>query len=304
MKLSTSTNLVYTRRDRSGVVSVSASMSMARQAGFRVFDLNGCDNTKPGHRLATDGWAQWTEGIGRHAAALGVTFSQSHLPIYNICAPDEVPGWDWWEELSRRTLEASGMLGVRWVVVHAGTAHTGGQYDRKRSLEANAEYLYRLSRRAAACGCQGIAVENMAQAAGGRAAPPSLCSTTDGLIELVDAVASPRVGICWDFGHAHLTREDQAASLLRIGARLRATHVQDNSGVSDEHTLPFRGSVPWEDILPALATIGYQGDLTYEIQNYLRDVPPALYLPALTLARRTGEHLIALSRICQNNADA
>ncbi len=295
MRLSTSTNLIYTRRDRSGVVSVSASMSMARQAGFDTFDLNGCDNTNPGHALARDNWETWARAMRRHADALGVTFTQSHLPIYNICAPETVQDWDWREELSRRTLAASAIMGVHWVVVHAGTAFTDGQYDRRKTLAVNAEYLSKLAERAVSLGCKGIAAENMAQAAGGRAVPPMLCSTTDGLIELVDTINSPHVGVCWDFGHANLTRESQPDSLRRVGKRLKATHVQDNMGVSDEHTLPFRGNIPWEEIMPVLGEIGYEGDFTYEIQNYLKDLPPQLYLAALALARETGEHLIALS---------
>lgn len=295
MKLSTSTNLIYTRRERSGVISVSAAMSMGAQAGFETFDLNGCDNTNPGHALVQDDWHRWAKAIHRHAQGLGVTFSQSHLPIYNICAPDTVENWGWKEELSRRTLEASGIVGVKWVVVHAGTAFSNGLYDRKRTLDQNAEYLSNLASRAVAAGCEGIAVENMPQASGGRSLNPMICATTDGLIELVDTLNSPHVGICWDFGHANLTRESQPDSLRRVGKRLKATHVQDNMGTSDEHTLPFRGNIPWEEIMPVLAEIGYQGDFTYEIQNYLKDVPPQLYLSALALARQTGEHLITLA---------
>lgn len=300
MRLSTSTNLLYTRRDRSGFIGVSACLSLAARAGFTCFDLNGCDNTKPGHRLALDDWEAWAQAIRRYADGLGVSFGQSHLPIYNICAPDNVDDWAWKEELSRRTLVASGLLGVEWVVVHAGTAYTQGVYDRCKTLDTNAQYLHDLARRAVACGCKGIAVENVPPAAGGKSLPPTVCATTDGLIELVDLVNSPHVGICWDFGHAHLTRESQPESLRRIGCRLKATHVQDNGGISDEHTLPFRGTIPWESVMPVLGEIGYQGDFTYEMQNYLKDVPPALYLPALTFARMTGEHLIALSKNNEN----
>ena len=53
--------------------------------------------------------------------------------------------------------------------------------------------------------------------------------------------------------------------------------------------------------MPVLGEIGYQGDFTYEMQNYLKDVPPALYLPALTFARMTGEHLITLSKTTKIN---
>lgn len=187
------------------------------------------------------------------------------------------------------------MLGVQWVVVHAGTASSCGQNDRRKKLYSNAEYLSGLAQRAAASGCRGIALDNVAHAAGGRTLAPMIRGTTDGLIELVDIIKFPHVGICWDFGHANLTRESQPDSLRRAGKRLKATHVQDNMGVSNEHTLPFRGNISREEAMPVLGEIAYEGGFTYEIQNNLKDMPPAPYLPALALAWETGEHLARLA---------
>ena len=143
---------------------------------------------------------------------------------------------------------------------------------------------------------EGIALENMAYLGPYSATlPPQLCATTEGLIAQIDACDSEAVGACWDFGHANLGHEDQAESLRRLGKRLKATHVNDNLGAADDHTLPFLGNIAWETILPVLTEIGYAGDLTYEIHKYLRRVPEPLYPVMIRSTVDTGSYLLRLA---------
>jgi len=293
MHLSVSTNVVfYQRGDHFGhFVPVEQCMVECLQAGFRVFDINCCDNADPGMPLSTDEWESWALKIANIARSLDVSFNQSHNPIYNFCHPEIVPNFDLAEEMTRRSILCSGILGVKWIVVHAGSSFVNGKYDKTSTIEKNLAYLDKIRCMALASGCEGIAIENMAVSHD----YSQICETTDGLIHLVDAFHSNSVGVCWDFGHAHLTSESQFESLQKVSSRLKATHIADNSGLNDDHTLPMLGTIPWEQLMPVLQGIAYQGDLTYEIHKYMWNAPAILRPIMLQLAHETGQYLIKLS---------
>jgi sugar phosphate isomerase/epimerase len=54
---------------------------------------------------------------------------------------------------------------------------------------------------------------------------------------------------------------------------LHALHVHDNDYIDDRHTLPGLGRMDWEEIMKALAEIDYDGDFTYEADNFLVNIP-------------------------------
>lgn len=81
---------------------------------------------------------------------------------------------------------------------------------------------------------------------------------------MVDSFHDKKVGICWDFGHTNEQKLNQQVALRAIGHRLKNLHINDNSGIRDEHLLPFLGTINWNDIIPVLAEIDYDGDLTFE----------------------------------------
>lgn len=293
MRLSISTNGVFYQRGYryDHLVPVEQCIQECAQAGFSMFDMNCCDNADPGMPLAGDDWEEWTERIAALSRRLNITFSQSHNPIYNFCHPETVQDFEWKEEMTRRSILCAGRLGVKWIVVHAGTAFVNGHYDEKETIKRNLDYFGPMTELAVRAGCKGLAIENMAASADNS----QLCETADGLIHLVDAFGSKHVGVCWDFGHAHLTREYQPESLCKIGSRLRATHVADNSGKADEHTLPMLGTVPWEKVMPVIKRIDYRGDLTYEIHKYMWNAPATLRKAMLALAVHVGDYLIQMS---------
>ena len=71
-------------------------------------------------------------------------------------------------------------------------------------------------------------------------------------------------GICLDFGHAHLDG-DVVDAVETVSEHLIATHVHDNRGRSDDHLLPFDGTIDWAGTLLAVQKIGYDGPFTFEI---------------------------------------
>ena len=72
------------------------------------------------------------------------------------------------------------------------------------------------------------------------------------------------VGICLDFGHAHLDG-DVLDAVETVAEHLIATHVHDNRGRSDDHLLPFDGTIDWAGTLLAVQKVGYEGPFMFEI---------------------------------------
>ena len=85
--------------------------------------------------------------------------------------------------------------------------------------------------------------------------------TVKELCELVDSFNSKHVGICYDFGHAHMRGHDIKKDILTMRDRLVATHVADNHGDRDEHLLPFYGTIDWKKAVEALRKITMQATL-------------------------------------------
>jgi sugar phosphate isomerase/epimerase len=71
-------------------------------------------------------------------------------------------------------------------------------------------------------------------------------------------------GICLDFGHAHVDG-DVVEAIETVSEHLIATHVHDNAGRSDDHLLPFDGTIDWPAALTAVQKIGFDGPLMLEI---------------------------------------
>ena len=143
----------------------------------------------------------------------------------------------------------------------------------------------------------GIAIENMADDIRRTYLRPSAvyCSTHLELADLIDSFHMDNVGACWDFGHANLMGLDQREALRYLGKRLKATHVADNSGMHDDHIMPFQGTIDWRRILPVLSQIGYEGDLTYEIHNSTSRLPDDILDDVAVLAQKVGRYLLDLA---------
>jgi sugar phosphate isomerase/epimerase len=71
-------------------------------------------------------------------------------------------------------------------------------------------------------------------------------------------------GICLDFGHAHLLG-DVGDAVETVAEHIIATHVHDNHGRDDEHLVPYRGSIDWDQALVTMQKIGYEGTYLMEL---------------------------------------
>jgi sugar phosphate isomerase/epimerase len=72
------------------------------------------------------------------------------------------------------------------------------------------------------------------------------------------------VGICLDFGHAHIDG-DVVDAVETVSEHVIATHLHDNRGRSDDHLMPMDGTIDWAGALTAVQKIGYDGPLVFEV---------------------------------------
>jgi sugar phosphate isomerase/epimerase len=113
---------------------------------------------------------------------------------------------------------------------------------------------------------------------------PNELATAEALASLLDELEIPEVGVCLDFGHAHL-QGDVVDAIESLSGLLVATHVHDNRGERDEHLAPFEGTIDWTGALTALQKIGYDGTMMIELAS----AEPSA--PALERARRAAARL-------------
>lgn len=291
MRLSTMTNLCYT--PQADGRSYIHALHRAYDAGYRVMDFNMCPMQRGEGELVGDDWQSFVYEIADEAAKLGIEFSQSHLPYAKVPArrkSNTDPGCErneFFVKMTERAVAISAMLGVKWAVVHPV------QLGLDPSLENDVRYnheIYDGYLETASRSGVGLAFENMADL---EAPHRRFGVTAEDLIALVKSYNSPYVGICWDFGHANRVYADQCVPLRAVVPLLRATHLDDNLGRDDLHTLPFFGSVNWRGVMKVLREGSYAGDLTYELSIYRR-MPGELMPSTIEYARKIGEYLLTL----------
>lgn len=292
IKVSTSTNICNHILWNKEIYSSEDAIKSIGAAGFGAIDLDLAFWRLEVDHMARDDWRQWLDRQITAAEEVGLPMTQAHAHFYSL---------DHCERLSQeeqehrcaaieRDLYAAGLCGIKWVVVHPQSYSDDIFYSRKLSLQKNLEIFKRLGETAAKNGV-GIAIENMFI----HGNLPCFAASSDDLVELVDTLGDEKVfGVCWDTGHGNLNKVDQPAAIRQLGKRLKALHVNDNKGQTDDHILPFHGTIQWEPFMKALSDAGYEGDFTYEIHNFSKGFDAGFHQEAVCFARKLGAYMLTL----------
>lgn len=291
MKLSTTT-AIYRDRTVGPRIPILDSVKKCAAAGFESIDLNFCYASRFEMELNTGDWRLWVEQGQELMNSLKITAGQAHTPFYNGLDTG-VGNREYIETMIDRAIEAAGLLGVQWIVMHPGTDMRSS--SPLTSLKGNVEYFLPHLELAARYG-MGIAIENIfdARPKFGETARRRFGVSADELLELTDNLSKhfSNVGICWDTGHANESHCNQGESINMIGSRLKALHINDNYGFLDDHLLPFQGTICWHEVMDALASVDYRGDFTLETHKFTQDVPEELIDDALAYTVKVGRYLL------------
>jgi len=293
MTLSTSTWLMSNVPGQNRYYTIEESLTALREAGFTEVDGHLWAYSCHGRPLSEDNWREWTLETRALADRLGIIFRQTHgqtLGGGNWDDPNFADADFVWA-MNYRCIEATKMLGADWMVMHPSNLPHDPLYNRKKAREANLRYLSPFIEAAKKVGI-GIAVENMVDFGGRRR---RYCGgDPEELIELVDTINDPAVGICIDTGHAHVSGIHVGEFIRMAGSRLKATHINDNNRDGDTHLPPFMGSINWSDTMHALAEIGYTGDFAFEIGSHR--FPAEFRSDWCRFVHSLGEQLLSMAK--------
>ena len=164
------------------------------------------------------------------------------------------------------------------MVVHLGTpsAHSEAADNNRGAALKSVEDI---SRTAEALGVR-IALEVI----------PNDLSSAGSLVTMIEGdLESKSVGICMDFGHAHLMG-DVADAVETAAEHVITTHVHDNRRRDDDHLVPYAGTINWDMVLMTMQKIGYDSAYLLELAN---TSAPATVLEAARRARQRFERTLA-----------
>ncbi len=270
---------LYSARPGMPRVSMLQAVDFLAQMGFEGMDVNFSGTILTGefvHEPVLDGddWRERLAEIRERAERKGLRIVHSHAPYHHKYVR-ESPDYPLCEEMMRRSIEGTALLGGSHIVVHPLVTpnRTATLVEETvRAVEPLARYGEQFGVR--------LAVENM------RSTRPET------LAEIADRAGAD---VCWDVGHAHIFGLNQEVSLKTLGTRVKVLHIHDNYGprggspapegptFCDLHQPPFLGTVDWDSFLRGLDQIGFAGAFNYEV--------PATQLP-LPLREAYARYLV------------
>lgn len=98
--------------------------------------------------------------------------------------------------------------------------------------------------------------------------PGLLVERATEVMEVVDRVGSPLLGVNFDIGHSFLHHEDPRSTVQLLAGRIWNVHVEDMKRQKHFHLVPGEGDLPFSEYFDALREIGYNGYLTVELYSY------------------------------------
>jgi sugar phosphate isomerase/epimerase len=208
------------------------------------------------------------------AAALAEWLADTRLELHSVHAPivQSMKGGKWIDPFSNATRDEASRttalqeteaalalarhIPYRYLVVHLGTPTTervAGNDNQpelaRRTVEALADKASRTHVR--------VALEVI----------PNALSNAATLVHLIEEdLDDIDVGVCLDYGHAHLMG-DLGDAIETVSGHLWTTHVHDNGGKRDDHLVPYAGTIDWDAAMMETQKIGYDGTLMFEVAN-------------------------------------
>ncbi len=294
MKIAVSTK--FAECSREGALGLSESFELIKNAGFDALEID-LSRGIGGAALASENWKDEMLSIREAAKTAGLEIVSAHAPhdpkLYiPECSPsaEERARFD---ALLVRSAEAASILGAGILAVHPVDNLIDAEYDSAVNLETNKKYLGGVVAEAQKHGVK-IAVENVYYSSVYRLRR-RYGESAEEVIALADAIGA---GVCWNFGHAHPVTMDQARAIGKIGKRMILMHLSDSRGHTDAGLPPMigGGNIKWEQIMPAVAGLGYEGYAVLQADQYLNNMPKALQPDAAKFARTVCHRLEELVR--------
>ena len=199
--------------------------------------------------------AEWFRGSG-------VPLNSVHSPLYadydwgrtggspiNLTSTDRAGLVDAMDEV-KRALEIAEQIPFRFLVQHLGVPNETFSEKKFESAMTAIEHLRAFAK---PLGVR-ILLENI----------PNELSTPDRLVEMIRGAHFDDVGVCFDFGHAHLENSVRQGFEI-LSKYICSTHVHDNDKNKDSHLWPGQGTIDWKEAMELLRSAPQTPPLLLEL---------------------------------------
>ena len=206
------------------------------------------------------------------AAELAEWLADTRLELHSVHAPifDAMSGGKWVGSYSnasgdenrrraalaetRAALQIAARAPFRYLVLHLGMPAAEQVPPGDNQPDAARRSIEDIVAMAAAVGVK-VAIEVI----------PNPLSSAASLAHLIeDTLDGVDVGVCLDYGHAHLMG-DLGEAIETLSGHLWTTHVHDNGGRRDDHLVPYSGSINWDTAMMETQKVGYDGVMMFEV---------------------------------------
>jgi sugar phosphate isomerase/epimerase len=178
---------------------------------------------------------------GRWGAALSLASTDADARARAVCEAEVA-------------LHVARRIPIRVLVLHLGLPRTQSASPDDNSRDAARRSVEELARAAAPLGVR-VAVEVI----------PNELSRVGSLVHFIEQdLEGADVGICLDFGHAHMDG-DLLDTIEIVSGHLTSVHVHDNRGRTDDHLVPFEGTIDWPGAMTAIQKVGFDRTMMLEI---------------------------------------
>lgn len=239
-------------------LNVEESINAVTEAGFKYIDYSFTYDFRTKTGLLGENPKAFAEKLLKMADASGFKFVQSHSPLGRPLAE----GSEDFIEATKQSIETASWLGIPNIVVHSG--YLKG-LSKKETFKRNKKFYEELLKTAEKCNIN-ILTENFDKMT------DNGCYWVDcaeDLKELVEYINHPLLKACWDIGHGNMQELPQHKALALLGSHVAALHIQGNFGLSDDHVMPFTGTVNMDSVMNGLLDIGFNGYFTFEADGML-----------------------------------
>lgn len=227
-----------------------------KRDGYNCCDYQGLTDTTGELYNADDAeFAKMLFTEKKKAEAAGIEFSQVHAPW---------PTDDTSErsrikrlEYMKKAVRGTSILDGKYLVIHPIMPNHDFEEDPDLTEKLNEEFFREICTYAKPYNV-GICMENMPMT-------ELRLSSVKKTAEFVKRLDLTNFFICLDTGHANIFGDDCGEDVRLCDGRLKVLHVHDNNGLTDEHILPYLGTIDWASFKSALSDTSFGGVISMEL---------------------------------------
>lgn len=257
----------------------NVAIKMIKEAGFDAFDYSMFWVTEKTDMLGDD-YRERALALRKYADEIGIECNQAHAPFpFKANSSLDMSNEEYRSLI--RAIEVASILGAKNIIIHARRVPNGEDFNEYNRIFYSSFIPY--CEKFNIC----VSVENLYK----KEVP--VFGEPNELTEFINSINSKWINACVDVGHLGITGFQPENVIRRLNSKiLKAVHIHDNDGISDQHLLPYAGKFNWDEITSALKAIKYNGDFTFEVTGFLKTQDAENLENALKFAEQTGRLLI------------